>query len=62
MKIPTYTIQVNPFESGVLLGLIEFAEERTKIALSGVRNQLISVCKDIEKAAGVVKKSSPMAC
>jgi hypothetical protein len=40
---------MNVFEAGVLMGLIESAEERVKPALSGVRNQLIAMKRDIEK-------------
>lgn len=59
MAMPTYTIQVSVFEAGVLMGLIESAEERVKPSLSGIRNQLIAMKKDIEKAHGVVKKILP---
>ncbi len=55
-QLPTYNIQVNPFEAGVLMGMIEGAEERIKPSLSGVRSQLIVMKRDIEKADGVVKK------
>lgn len=58
-QLPTYTIQVNAFEAGVLMGMIEGAEERVKPSLSGVRSQLIALKKDIEKAEGVVKKILP---
>ena len=53
------TIHVNSFEGGVLMGMIEGAEERLKPSLSGIRGQLIAMRKDIEKAAGVVKKLLP---
>lgn len=53
---PTYSITVNVFEAGVLMGMIEVAEERIKPSLSGVRSQLIAMKRDIEKANGVVKK------
>jgi len=58
-QLPTYSISVNPFEAGVLMGMIEGAEERVKPSLSGVRSQLIAMKKDIEKAEGVVKKILP---
>lgn len=58
-ELPSYTIRVNPFEAGVLMGMIEDAEERIKPSLSGVRKQLVSLKKDIEKADGVVKTLLP---
>jgi len=58
-QLPTYTIQVNSFEAGVLMGMIEDAEDRIKPSLSGVRSQLIVMKRDIEKAVGVVKKLLP---
>lgn len=57
--MPTYTIQVNVLEAGVLMGLIESAAERVKPSLSGVRNQLIAMKRDIEQADGVMKKILP---
>lgn len=54
-----YTIKLNAFEAGVLMGMIEGAEELIKPSLSGVRSQLIAMKKDIEKAEGVVKKILP---
>jgi len=58
-QLPTYTIQMNAFEAGVLMGMIEGAEERIKPSLSGVRSQLIAMKKDVERAVGVVKKLLP---
>jgi len=58
-QLPNYTLTVNAFEAGVLMGMIESAEERFKPSLSGVRSQLIAMKKDIEKADGVVKKLLP---
>lgn len=58
-QLPTYTIEINAFEAGVLTGMIEGAEERIKPSLSGVRRQLIALKKDIEKTAGVVRKLLP---
>ena len=55
-QLPTYSISVNAFEAGVLMGMIEGAEERIKPPLSGIRSQLIAMKKDVEKADGVVKK------
>jgi len=39
-KLPNYTITVNSFEAGVLMGMIEGAEERVKPSLSKIRSQL----------------------
>jgi len=58
-ELPTYTIQVNAFEAGVLMGMIEGAEERVKPSLSGVWRQLIAMKRDIEKAEGVTKRLLP---
>lgn len=58
-QLPTYTIEVNAFEAGVLMGMIEGAEDRTKPSLKGVRGQLIAMKRDIEKANGVVKNILP---
>jgi len=52
-------MEVNAFEAGVLMGMIEGAEERIKPSLSGVRKQLIAMKRDIEKAEGVVRKILP---
>lgn len=56
---PNYTVTVNAFEAGVLMGMIEGAEERVKPSLSRVRSQLIAMKRDLEKAEGVVKKLLP---
>jgi len=58
-QLPTYNIKVNAFEAGVLMGMIEGAEERIKPSLSGVRSQLVAMKRDIEKTDGVVKKLLP---
>ena len=58
-QLPTYTVTVNAFEAGVLVGIIEGAEERLKPSLRGVRSQLIAMKRDIEKADGVVRKLLP---
>ena len=58
-QLPAYTITVNAFEGGVLMGMIEEAEDRLKPSLKGVRGQLIAMKRDIEKANGVVKKLLP---
>jgi len=58
-QLPTYSITVSVFEAGVLMGMIESAEERIKPSLSGIRSQLIAMKRDIEKVDGVVKKLLP---
>ncbi len=58
-QLPTYTITLNVFEAGVLMGMIEGAEERIKPSLSGMRSQLIVMKRNIEKADGVVKRLLP---
>ncbi len=58
-QLPTYTIEVNAFEAGVLMGMIEGAEGRLKPSLTGVRGQLVAMKRDIEKADGVVKTILP---
>ena len=59
IQLPNYTLTLNAFEAGVLMGMVESAEERIKPALSGIRSQLIVMKKDVEKADGVVKKLLP---
>lgn len=49
-QLPNFTVTVNAFEAGVLMGMIESAEERLKPSLRGVRAQLIAMKRDIEKA------------
>lgn len=56
---PTYTISITAFEGGVLMGMIEGAEERLRPSLIGVRQQLIAMKKDIEKADDVTKTILP---
>ena len=58
-QLPTYSITLNAFEAGILMGMIEGAEERIKPLLSGLRSQLIAMKRDIEKADGVMKKLLP---
>lgn len=58
-QLPNYTLTVNAFEAGVLMGMIESAEERLKPSLWGVRGQLIAMKRDTEKAQGVVKNLLP---
>lgn len=58
-QLPNYTIEVDAFEAGVLMGMIEDSEERLKPSLKRLRSQLIAMKRDIEKAEGVVKKLLP---
>jgi len=58
-QLPTYTIEVNAFEAGILAGMIESADERLQPSLRGLRGQLIAMKRDIEKAEGVVKTILP---
>ena len=58
-QLPTYTIEVNAFEAGVLMGMIEGVEDRIKPSLKGVRAQFIVMKRDIEKGDGVVKNILP---
>ncbi len=58
-QLPNYTVTVNAFEAGVLMGMIESAEERLKPSLRGLRSQLVAMKRDIEKAEGVVKNLLP---
>lgn len=58
-QLPTYSITVNAFEAGTLMGMIESAEDRIKPSLSGIRSQLILMKRDIEKDAGVTKTILP---
>ena len=43
IQLPNYTLTLNAFEAGVLMGMIEGAEERIKPPLSGMRSQLIAM-------------------
>jgi len=58
-QLPTYTIELSAFEAGVLMGMIERAEDRIQPSLKGVRGQLVAMKRDIEKADGVVKTILP---
>lgn len=54
-----YTLTVNPFEGGFLMGLIEEQGDPAKKPLSGVWKQLVEIKKQIEKAEGVTKEVLP---
>ena len=58
-QLPIHTIEVNTFEAGVLMGMIEGAEDRLKPSLKRVFEQLVAMKRDIEKAEGVVKTILP---
>ena len=58
-QLPTYTIEVNAFEAGVLMGMIEGAEDRIKVSLKVVFGQLVALKRDMEAATGVVKTILP---
>jgi len=58
-QLPTYTITVNAFEAGVLMGMIEKDGDRVRSPLSNVWMQLVEFKKKVEKADGVVKKLLP---
>ena len=58
-QLPNYTVTINAFEAGVLMGMIEGAEERLNRPLSRLRSQLIAMKMDFEKASGVVRKLLP---
>ena len=58
-QLQTYTITVNSYEAGVLMGMMEKEGETIKQPLSNVWQQLVRLKKAIEKADGVVKKILP---
>ncbi|MBA7662888.1 hypothetical protein ES703_70921 [subsurface metagenome] len=58
-QLPTWTIEVSAFEAGVLMGMIESADERLQPSLRGLRGQLIAMKRNMEKAEGVVKTILP---
>jgi len=58
-ELPTYDLEVNALEAGVLMGMVEQAEEHVKPALSNVQRQLINLKEKLEKAEGVKKKLLP---
>ena len=58
-QLPTYTIQMNAFEAGVLMGVMEKEGERVKQPLARVWQQLVALKKKVEEAEGVVKKLLP---
>lgn len=58
-QLPTYSITVDTFEAGVLMGMIEKEGDRVRRPLSNVWMQLVELKRKVEKANGVVKKLLP---
>lgn len=54
-----YTLAVNAFEAGSIIGLILKEEEPKRAPLSGVYQQLVDIKKRIEEEGGVTKKILP---
>lgn len=54
-----YTLSVNAFEAGVLMGLMEKEGDRVKRPLQKVWSQLVAMKKEIEKSEGVIKEILP---
>ena len=54
-----YTLTVNAFEGGVLMGLLEKEGDHVKKPLADVWKQLVAIKKEIEKAEGVTKEVLP---
>ena len=55
-ELKEFTITVNSFESGVLMGLVMQAEDRVKTSLNRVWQQLVAMKKEIEEEEGVRKE------
>ncbi len=54
-----YTIKLNGFECGVLMGVIIQLDDRQRQALKPVYEQLLALKKQIEKEEGVKKEVIP---
>jgi len=54
-----YTIKLNSFEAGVLMGVIMQLDDRKQRALKNVWEQLIAFKKKAEEEAGVKKEILP---
>ena len=54
-----YTIKLNSFECGVLMGVIMQLDAKQRQALSGVWEQLVQLKKKAEEEAGVKKEIIP---
>jgi len=59
MDIIEYSIKVNSFEMGILVGVISELDDRQKQALKPVWEQLIALKKQFEEEAGVKKEIIP---
>jgi len=54
-----FTINLNAFESGVLMGVIIQLDDRKRQALKSVYEQLVALKKEVEEEAGVKKEIIP---
>ena len=54
-----YTIKLNSFEAGVLMGVIIQLNDRERQALKPVYEQLVALKKQVEEEAGVTKEILP---
>jgi len=54
-----YTIKLNSFEAGVLMGVIIQLDDRQRQALKPVYEQLVALKKQVEEEAGVKKEILP---
>ncbi|MBA7667155.1 hypothetical protein ES703_75240 [subsurface metagenome] len=54
-----YTIKLNSFEAGVLMGVIIQLDDRERQALKPVYEQLVALKKQVEEEAGVTKEILP---
>ncbi|MBA7620177.1 hypothetical protein ES703_27522 [subsurface metagenome] len=55
-EVKEFTIKLNSFEEGVLVGLIMQAEDGVRQTLDGVWQQLMAHKKEVEQEAGVTKE------
>jgi len=54
-----YTIKLNAYECGVLMGVIMNLDDRNRRALQGVWGQLATFKRQVEEEAGVTKEILP---
>ena len=54
-----FTLSINPYEAGVLMGVITKQGAQVRSSLSGVYKQLVALKNRVEEAAGVAKKILP---
>lgn len=59
MDIIEYSIKVNSFEMGILVGVISELDDRQKQALKPVWEQLIALKNQFEEETGVKKEIIP---